>query len=517
MQPKRILISILVVILFIFSTITAVAAQESAPALELTLTQTSEDGFAIGDGLVLAVGDIVEISVTAGNWNGEENLGRGQFEIAYNASALQFVSADYADGVGGYIEGGMLKIMALDAFPADTVLIVAKFEVKNVAHGDFNVTLPADKIEIYDEELSRIATSASGVAALHVHKFADAVVVPGCVSEGYTAYECLAQGCGYVLKTDYTPVVGHDYSGPDATCTTDKVCAACGEVLIAKHESGCKAAENNNPCEVDTCCVYCNRVLVQKHGAHDESGADATCTTEKVCAREGCTVVLQQKLGHLPSAEATCTASMTCTRCQVVLAPAFGHKSGNAATCTRDSVCSICNAVLAKAKGHLYEAEATCVAAKVCKTCGHMASPALGHNYGEWVLTEEATRRANGVETKTCLVCGAAETREVAFEGLAIWVILVIVFGSFIVVAGGLFAFYWFVLKDLTKSAGGFDVFFISLFASFGKAIKGFFVKIFGKKSAAATEEVVAQSTEEATEETTEAVVEEVTEEATEE
>ena len=506
MQPKRILISILVVILFIFCTITAFAAQDSAPVLELTLTQTSENGVALGDGLVLDVGDIVEISVTAGDWNGEESLACGQFELVYNARALQFVSATCVEGMGYADMHGSLKMQTLDAIPANTVLVTARFEVKNVAHGDFSVTLPTDKIEIYtyNGDFSRVATSVSGEALLHVHAFADAVVVPGCVSEGYTAYACVAQGCDYVLKTDYTPIVGHDYSGPDATCTTDKVCVACGELLIAKQEGGCKAAENNNPCEIDTCCMYCNRVLVQKHGAHDASGADATCTTEKVCAREGCTVVLQQKLGHLPSAEATCTSAMICTRCQVQLSPAYGHKSSSAATCTRDSVCSLCKAVLAVAKGHEYKAEASCDAAKVCDVCGQVATPALGHNFGQWELTEEATRRADGVETKTCLMCGATETREVAFDGMAGWVIFVSVFGSFIVVAGGLFALYWFVLKDMIKSAGGFDVFFLALFALIWAKIKGLVVKVFGKKNAVTTEEVATGASEAAIEEVNE-------------
>ena len=114
-------------------------------------------------------------------------------------------------------------------------------------------------------------------------------------------------------------------------------------------------------------------------------------------------------------------------------------------------------------------------------------------------------------------MCGATETREVAFEGMAGWVIFVAIFGSFIVVAGGLFALYWFVLKDMIKSAGGFDVFFLALFALVWAKIKGVFAKVFGKKSAVTAEEVVAQPAEEAAETVAEEATEEVAEEAAEE
>lgn len=42
-----------------------------------------------------------------------------------------------------------------------------------------------------------------------------------------------------------------------------------------------------------------------------------------------------------------------------------------------------------------------------------VAVPALGHDWGEWEVTTEPTQETDGVETRTCSRCGAAETRAV--------------------------------------------------------------------------------------------------------
>lgn len=57
---------------------------------------------------------------------------------------------------------------------------------------------------------------------------------------------------------------------------------------------------------------------------HDESGASATCTTDKVCARATCDHVLTAKFGH-DWANATCTAAKTCGTCSATDGEALGH------------------------------------------------------------------------------------------------------------------------------------------------------------------------------------------------
>ena len=510
MQPKRILISILVVILLTFCTITAFAAEAAEPVLELSVSATTDTGLEAVEGIVLGAGDVVEISVTAGSWNGKTLCG-GQFSLMYDADALELTNVEVPEGYSciNLASAGELKVMT-DAFDADKVLLVATLRAKSGAHGNVDVSL--DNVVVGAEVEGKaypepIDVVADGTVAVHVHEVAAGVVNPGCVTEGYTAHACTVDGCDFVAKTDITPAIGsHDWSGY-VDCKTKLICAreGCGEVL--SEEGFCKAAPNDNPCEVDTVCVSCGEVIFKAHGSHDHTGADATCTADKVCARAGCTVVLQKALGHVSSTAATCDNAMTCTRCNIVLAPALGHKAASGATCTKDSLCVNCGKVLAEATGHKYEHGATCTEAKVCATCGTMATPALGHNYGAWELTEEATRKAAGVETRVCLVCGAPETREVAFDGMPIWGILLIIFGSILVVAAALFAVYWFVLKDKIKAAGGFAAYFGPVWQS----TKAFFAKIFKKKSKKTTK---IESAEESA--APEAVAEEVATEETE-
>ncbi len=484
MQPKRILISILVVILLTFCTITAFAAEAEEPVLELSVSATTDTGLEAVEGLVLGAGDVVEISVTAGKWNGE-TLRAGQFSLIYNADVLELTDAKVPEGYSciNLASAGELMVMT-NSFDADEVLLVATLRAKEGAHGNADVSLAHVVVgaDVPDPEKpfpEPITVNVNGSVAVYAHELADGVVVPGCVTEGYTKHACTLDGCDFFAKTNVTAAIGsHDWSAY-VDCKTKLICAREGCGVVLSENGYCKAAENNNPCEIDSCCVSCGRVLHKAHGTHDWSGPDATCTADKVCAREQCTVVLQKKLGHVSSADANCDNALTCMRCNFVLAPALGHKAKSSATCTEDSVCINCNKVLAEATGHEYDHAANCTEAKVCEKCGLIATPALGHNYATWELTEGATRKAAGIETRVCLLCGAVETREVAFDGMPVWAILLIIFGSILVVAAALFAVYWFVLKDKIKAAGGFSAFFGSVWQS----VKAFFAKIFKKKS----------------------------------
>ena len=79
---------------------------------------------------------------------------------------------------------------------------------------------------------------------------------------------------------------------------------------------------------------------------------------------------------------------------------ASGHKAVTdkavAATCTVDgkaegSHCSICGTVLKE----------------------QAVIPAKGHSYGDWIVTKPATETSDGIETKTCSVCGDKITRSI--------------------------------------------------------------------------------------------------------
>lgn len=52
----------------------------------------------------------------------------------------------------------------------------------------------------------------------------------------------------------------------------------------------------------------------------------------------------------------------------------------------------------------------------VCSVCGYKISrgesvPATGHDWGEWAVSEPATCTDDGVEKRTCTICGSAEER----------------------------------------------------------------------------------------------------------
>lgn len=62
--------------------------------------------------------------------------------------------------------------------------------------------------------------------------------------------------------------------------------------------------------------------------------------------------------------------------------------------------------------------EATCtetgLITKTCKICGHAETeviPAKGHSWGEWTVTKAATAKEGGEEERVCSTCGATETR----------------------------------------------------------------------------------------------------------
>ena len=211
-------------------------------------------------------------------------------------------------------------------------------------------------------------------------------------------YYAQCDNCDAVSDTVTVSVddpLGHDYSGAPATCTTNQICAREG----------------------------CGAVLDSAKG-HDYSGAPATCTTDQVCAREGCGAVLDEAKGHdYSGAPATCTTDQICARegCGAVLDSAKGHDySGAPATCTTDQICARegCGAVLDSAKGHTPVTDAavapTCTATGLtegthCEVCGDVLVaqqivPMTGHNYRSATKAPACTE--GGYTIYTCINCG---------------------------------------------------------------------------------------------------------------
>lgn len=140
---------------------------------------------------------------------------------------------------------------------------------------------------------------------------------------------------------------------------------------------------------------------------HDYSGAPATCTTDQVCAREGCGAVLDSAKGHTPVTDAA--VAPTCT----------------ATGLTEGTHCEVCGDVLVAQQivpmtGHNYRSATKAPACTeggytvyTCINCGdrytaNETSP-RGHWFGEWSVngddTHSALCRRNGCKHTGTTAC----------------------------------------------------------------------------------------------------------------
>ena len=201
--------------------------------------------------------------------------------------------------------------------------------------------------------------------------------------------------------------VSHD--GGTATCTQKAVCDGCKREYgnLAPHSFTTKASSQlvsaatcteaaKYYAQCDNCDAVSDTVTVSVGDplGHDYSGAPATCTTDQVCAREGCGAVLDSAKGH--------------------------DYSGAPATCTTDQICARegCGAVLDSAKGHTPVTDAavapTCTATGLtegthCEVCGDVLVaqqivPMTGHNYRSATKAPACTE--GGYTVYTCINCG---------------------------------------------------------------------------------------------------------------
>lgn len=239
----------------------------------------------------------------------------------------------------------------------------------------------------------------------------------------------------------------HDW-GNNTPC--DDTCTICGYVRTTFQGSE-ELHFYEHPCS--TTCPNCG--LTREAEAHIP-GAEATCLNPQVCTV--CGIILEEAKGHTPGTEADCGNAQTCTVCNAEITPATGaHTPGAEATCASAQTCTVCGVELApKTDVHTPGEGATCTQGQTCTVCGEEIAPALGHAYGvEWIIDENGHHKVcacgetgeNGEHSdnngdKSCDVCGF-DMR----EGMPGWAITLIVIGSVLVVGGGGFAIFWFVIK----------------------------------------------------------------------
>ena len=149
-------------------------------------------------------------------------------------------------------------------------------------------------------------------------------------------------------------------------------------------------------------CTLCGAT----NSTHDESGANATCTTDKVCARTGCThIITAATCENLPHVCTTCSRTTTCgahacATCNIAC-PNLPHVC---ITCSRTTtcgahICTTCEITCSNLPHVCTEcSRTTTCGTHACTTCG-IACPNLPH-----VCTECIRTTTCGAHT--CTTCG---------------------------------------------------------------------------------------------------------------
>ena len=203
---------------------------------------------------------------------------------------------------------------------------------------------------------------------------------------------CVAVGCS-------------DGTGNDTTTGTQSAPETTGETVTTAEETTGTVTETDPETTGEATTAETTEEITTQETTTEEITTEEVTTTEVTTEEE--TTAHTHSFGEWTVAkQATCTEKgseerrcSSCNEIEIREIAAIGHKAVTdkavAATCTADgktegSHCSVCGAVI-KAQ--------TTVKAK-------------GHSYGDWVVTKEATSTSDGVETRTCSVCGAKETRK---------------------------------------------------------------------------------------------------------
>ncbi|MGM9552258.1 MAG: S-layer homology domain-containing protein [Clostridia bacterium] len=277
-------------------------------------------------------------------------------------------------------------------------------------------------------------------------------VPPSCENLGYDRFQC--NGCGNLIKTNYTPSTGHTYKAVtirEATCKQGGLklwlCSDCGDFYeettpLATHSY--KTVKHNPTCRItgytEHICEVCGDNYITDitpiiSHAYENITKEPTCT-EKGYTTHTCTMCdyhyvsdYTDALGHSwdeghTVTNSTCEAEGVieyhclndgCTEKMIKATNANGHTSGAAATCTEPQRCTVCDTVLELPTGHHYDSEViapTCTSMGytfyTCRDCGDTYTgdytDKAEHNYKKTVTAPTCT--SHGYATYTCKDCG---------------------------------------------------------------------------------------------------------------
>ena len=174
----------------------------------------------------------------------------------------------------------------------------------------------------------------------------------------------------------------------------------------------------------------------------------------QMCVDENCPDIVTSYIYGNHNYENASNCADTCLECGYIRTQGLGGEPLHFYEHECSEVCPNCG--LTRETVHTPGAAATCTDAQSCTVCNKELAPAFGHSAGvEWMLDEsghyklcvcgeklEASEHTDADGDELCDVCGYDLS-----EGLPGWAIALIVVGAVLVLGGGGFCLYWFVIR----------------------------------------------------------------------
>ena len=326
----------------------------------------------VSDAADICIGDEFDVYVTMEEY---ANITALVLDIAYDSEVLEQTSAtllvaegvmlkDYKDNCATYIGEG-----TLDAGIAAADGKVLKLTFKAIAKGEFTIACTVGEEKVSGAQDAYVASPFSATVDCRHTNFISEVTTPAsCIQLGVTTYTCDA--CGYTY-TEEIALEDHTWgewenvkeATEEETGLNQRTCGVCGEVeeeVLPMLNHVCKAFTAK--AEIPATC--------------NENGTKAYYVCEK-CG--------------LKYSDAEGTVRVSDAELVIPAAHTYGESVETKADCLNAgkvvTTCEVCGAEVVE------------------------VLPALGHKWSKWKVVTEATEEAEGLEERTCSVCGEKETR----------------------------------------------------------------------------------------------------------
>ena len=200
---------------------------------------------------------------------------------------------------------------------------------------------------------------------------------------------CLAGATGLMLGG-----CGGEHEWVDATCTAPRTCLTCGETKGEPlgHEW------DQEVCGIVKTCTVCGGTEANEHTVVIDAGVEATCE------------------------EPGLTEGSHCSNCNAVIVaqeeiPALGHNYAYVSNGDGTHLKQCLNDESHKEIENCSKEGLTCSEDAVCDYCEFIFREQIAHQWGEGVVTKQATCMESGEITYTCEGCGHTKVEAVANQG----------------------------------------------------------------------------------------------------